>query len=260
MALTMWDSIDVTQMPGGTGYCYAGYVNGSWPTYKTVVSRFPGHNVLSIAVNAGADADCLDVENGDASPAQAAGWFARQLARGVTRPCIYASAGIVGEIITLMGVAGIPRTNVRFWSAHYGSGQHICGPNVCGYPAADGTQWTSSALGRNLDQSMLVNNFFGVTPPPPPPVPAVVYLTAAEMGTIMAQLPVLQKDMSDAHLPHWYVHRVQGICNAVFGAKLTVDGAYGPATVTAVKAVQGQFGLTQDGVCGPATWTVLVAG
>jgi hypothetical protein len=256
----MWDSIDISQMPGGTGYCYAGYVNGSWPTYNSVVARFPGHNVLSIAVFASVDADCLDVETGDATPAQAPGWFTRQLARGVTRPCIYASAGVTGEIITLMNAAGISRSAVRVWSAHYGSGQHICGPTVCGYPAADGTQWTDVALGRNLDQSMLVNNFFGVTPPPPPPNPAVTYLTAAEMGHIMAQLPVLQNGMSDVHLPHWYVRRVQTICNGIFSAKLTLDGVYGPATVAAVKVVQKAFGLTQDGVCGPATWTVLVAG
>jgi peptidoglycan hydrolase-like protein with peptidoglycan-binding domain len=257
--LTMFDSISISQLPGGTGYCYAGYVNGSWPTYNSVVADFPGHNVLSIAVNAGANADCLDVENFDATPGQAAGWYARQLARGVQRPCIYASAGVVSTILSLLAAAGVTRSAVRIWSAHYTT-QHICGPNVCGYPAADGTQWTSRAMGRNLDQSMLVNDFFGTVPPPAPPNSTVTYLTVAEMSTIMALLPVLQNGMSDAHLPHWYVHRVQSICNGVFGAKLTVDGAYGSATETAVKAVQKQFSLTQDGVCGPATWTVLVAG
>lgn len=35
---------------------------------------------------------------------------------------------------------------------------------------------------------------------------------------------------------------------------LLEDGAYGPTTVSAVKAFQRQFGLTQDGVVGPATW------
>ncbi|MDR1669012.1 MAG: peptidoglycan-binding protein [Oscillospiraceae bacterium] len=38
---------------------------------------------------------------------------------------------------------------------------------------------------------------------------------------------------------------------------LLEDGAYGPATASAVKAFQKQFGLTQDGIAGPATWKKL---
>lgn len=253
MALTMFDSISVSQLPAGTGYCYAGYVNGNWPTYRQVVASFPGHHVLSIAVNSGADADCLDVENGDASPGQAAGWFARQLARGVTRPCIYASTSVIGTIISLMGAAGISRGSVRFWSAHYGAGLHLCGPGSCGWSAADGTQWTSSAMGRNLDQSVLLDNFFGAAPPPPPPHPSGYV-------TVNLTLPVLRVGSNDNSLPHWYVRRVQTILNAIYGHKVVVDGAYGAATETAVKAVQAQYKLTQDGIVGSGTWTVLLQG
>lgn len=252
MALTMFDSISVSQLPAGTGYCYAGYVNGNWPTYRQVVASFPGHHVLSIAVNSGADADCLDVENGDASPGQAAGWFARQLARGVPRPCIYASASVIGTIISLMGAAGISRGSVRFWSAHYGAGLHLCGPGSCGWSAADGTQWTSSAMGRNLDQSVLLDNFFGSPPPPPPPTDWQVKM--------MASLPTLAQGATDANLPHWYVHRIQALVNVCVPAKLVVDGNWGVATTAGVKMAQKRFGITQDGVVGPGTWTVLVAG
>ena len=38
----------------------------------------------------------------------------------------------------------------------------------------------------------------------------------------------------------------------------TVDGIYGPATVEAVKKVQGDRGLTQDGIYGPQTHDCLV--
>lgn len=261
MALTMWDSIDTTQLPPGPGYCYAGYVNGHWPNYNPIVSKFPGHHVLSIAVFASADADCLDVENGDATPQQAAGWFLRQLARGVARPCIYASASVIDTIISLMKAAGISRSSIRLWSAHYGSGAHICGPASCRLTSlpADGTQWTSSALGRNLDESVLLDNFFGTTPAPTPP-PPVTYLTSAEMGHIMGQLPVLSAGMNDSQFPHWYIHRVQAILNLIYGHSLVADGAFGPATETAVKSLQAGAKLTQDGVVGAQTWSILITG
>ncbi len=41
---------------------------------------------------------------------------------------------------------------------------------------------------------------------------------------------------------------------------LAEDGAFGPASTAAVKAVQQLFGIAQDGIVGPQTWSVLVTG
>ena len=172
MTITMYDSIDVSQIPSDAAAA-AGYVGGNWPTLVTLQRLFPHAHLLPVAISAGEDAEMLDVENGDATIEQAPSWVRRQEARGVYRPGLYSQASNMGALWLTVQAAGIARASVRLWSAHYGLGQHICGPGVCGYPipGCDGTQWTQNALGRNLDQSLLLADFFDG--PPPKPAPAI---------------------------------------------------------------------------------------
>jgi hypothetical protein len=163
MTITMYDSVTVANLPKDAD-CLAGYVGGLFPTFPQLRKLFPQARLLSIAVNAGQDADCLDIENGDATDAEAPAWVKRQLRHGEPRPCLYTSAGNVADLIATIEAAGIARAQVRIWSAHYGRGKHICGPGVCGFPAADGTQWTDTAPGNHgseIDESVLKDGFFG---------------------------------------------------------------------------------------------------
>lgn len=162
--LTQDDSIRATNLPPGVP-AYAGYVDGIWADYDAICARFPGAQVLSIAVFVADNADCLDIETGDATPGQAPAWTKRQHRRGLARPCLYASAGIMNLVHDNLTAAGLPRSSYRLWSAHYGSGPHICGPDTCKLVkvACDGTQWTDAAPGVNgskVDESLLADNFF----------------------------------------------------------------------------------------------------
>jgi hypothetical protein len=164
--LVMYDSIVISQIPGGASYA-AGYLDGRWPTWGALKQAFPHAHLLSIAVGAAVDADCLDVETGDATVSQAPNWVKRQIARGMYRPVVYAQASTMPVLLAALKAAGIKRQAVRLWSAHYGAGQHICGPATCDYPgipACDGTQWTPNALGLDLDESLLLGDFFAPRP------------------------------------------------------------------------------------------------
>ena len=171
----MFDTALNDQFPAGAA-AYAAYVDGGLgdqPNYAYIVSTFPEAQHLSIALFASDNADVLDVEPGAAAPSDIPGWYSRQVARGIQRPVLYASASTMNdEILPVLSQAGIARAKTRLWSAHYGLGEHICGPHSCGQLSidADGTQWTSSAMGLVLDQSLLLDNFFTTTPTKDPTV------------------------------------------------------------------------------------------
>lgn len=258
-ALRAVDSAFNNQFPSGYD-AYFGYVDGrigDQPNYSWIVANFPHAFHLSITV-LGNDADCLDIESGAATVAGAARWYAGRKKAGVQRPVFYASASLMNsELIPALKAAGLSRSAYRLWSAHYTT-KHICGPSSCGQLSifADGTQWTDHDNKLTCDQSLLIPSFFsGITPPDP-----VIYIPQAETDAIMGKLPVLKQGASDTALPHWYVHRIQAVLNAVWHAGLTVDGEYGPATAAAVSAMQGASGIKPDGVMGPATWSILVTG
>lgn len=179
----MYDSITVSQLPA-TAQAYAGYVGGNWPTFATLEAKFPHALLLSIAVNSSEDAMCIDVEKGDATNADVYSWFVRQQRRRVWRPALYTSVSNVDALVRTMTANGFSRAEYRLWSAHYGTGQHICGPQTCkqtAYPC-DGTQFTSAALGRNLDQSILLDSFFQEPAPKPAP-PHVPIIREPDMLT-----------------------------------------------------------------------------
>lgn len=130
---TMYDSTNVGNIPSDAE-AVAGYVNGAFANFDELVRRFPHAKHLSITVNSSGDADCLDIENGDATPADAPGWVRRQHARGLKRPVVYANTSTIGVVVDALTRNGIKRDEYLVWTAHYTGVPHI-------EPGSDATQW-----------------------------------------------------------------------------------------------------------------------
>lgn len=160
MALVMFDGVNAADCPGG-GDVYAGYVNGSWPSYNDMVARFPAALHVSIAVNSSADAQVLDVENGDATPADVPGWVNRQRALGQVRPTIYCSKeGPWQDCINTCAAAGIAQPD--YWIADWTNAPHTL-------PGAAAVQWTSTP---GYDESLINDPTWPLSAlPPVPPAP-----------------------------------------------------------------------------------------
>jgi hypothetical protein len=215
MTLRMGDAVTIGNLPPGLD-AVAGYVGGQWPTYGPLTARYPAAHHLSIAVNASEQADCLDIEAGDANPADLPGWLDRWHPGNTPRPVVYGSASAMAGII---GAAARPREQFLVWAAHYTNQPHICGPGTCGYPQADGTQWTDH--GGAWDESLLADNFF--TAPAPPPSEVDVPLTAAD-AKLVADEVILE--LKQNLMPgQWLYQRFEQI------AILAVRGTPGPPEV-----------------------------
>ncbi|HMH92930.1 MAG TPA: hypothetical protein VK586_17820, partial [Streptosporangiaceae bacterium] len=120
MTLRMLDSITVANLPVGAD-AYLGYVDGRFATFPALKRAFPASHLLDLAVFSSGDATGCDCEPGDLRPDQVPGWVARQIARGVYRPVVYASASAMPGVLAVMEAAGIHRSLVRVLTAHYGA-------------------------------------------------------------------------------------------------------------------------------------------
>lgn len=169
--IRMFDAITVGNIPKDAE-AVAGYVGGRWPTFGQLVRDWPNAKHLSIAVASYQDAMCLDVERGDATNESAKRWVKNQLAKKgrTNKPIVYTSVSNVRALLAALAQVGVKRSDIKLWTAHYTFHEHLCGPE-CGFgmpTRADATQWTDKALGRSLDQSVCVDDFFGAKPAPKP--------------------------------------------------------------------------------------------
>lgn len=166
--IEMFDTVTLSTLAGLQPAALAGYTSGYWPTYVPLTRAYPalaatGH-VVSINVYYTYHGNCLDVEPGDATPAQAAVWVGADLIAGFWKPCVYASLSTMAQVRYYLNAANIPRSAYRLWDADWTYYAHL----DAGY---DATQWTDHAYSRNLDESTVSTTTFFQGPPPAPPRP-----------------------------------------------------------------------------------------
>lgn len=113
---TLYDGITASEVPGD-GWGVAGYVDGRWPDFAALESRFPHVQHISITVSAQGTATVLDVEQDDATPAQAPGWAARMRARGIAHPVVYMNSATWQTVKDEFAAQGVAPP--LYWVAQY---------------------------------------------------------------------------------------------------------------------------------------------
>jgi hypothetical protein len=147
----------------------AGYINGPYAWSQADWDLFPHADHVTISITAGANAgDVLDVETGDATPGQTAGWIAMRKAAGLYRPTIYCSLDAIPAVRVGTG-SYILDKDYDIWVAHYTGVPH----EISGCAA---TQYESTA---NYDASIVYDTAWPHRKAPtPPPAPGPSLLAA----------------------------------------------------------------------------------
>lgn len=197
---TLLEQYVASDKPGAV----AGYVNGKYDNYATLAAKYApaGLHLISIDVanKPAAGAQCLDIESGDATVADAPAWFKATQAAGKAAndlryyPKLYTSESNLASLVATMTKEGVARDEYMLWSAHYTNSAHICGPKTCGSSVqADATQWTSSYKGVSLDASECYGYFFAgppaktVAPAPAATIAPKEYTVPSVTGKTVAQ-------------------------------------------------------------------------
>lgn len=151
----------------------AGYANGTYAWSASDWQRFPHQAHVTIDVR-GTDpsADVLDVENGDATPADAVTWIKnKKLLKPAYPGVLYCNRSNITALFNALNAAGYNVVrDFRLWVATLDGTKSI--PDMTGVTAI---QYASASMTHtNVDLSLVFDGAWKqtpiVTPPPPPPV------------------------------------------------------------------------------------------
>jgi hypothetical protein len=161
----MSDLFDSTSSDRPAGF-EAGYDDGRYANWAQVVARYGAEAVLDITVNPADDeGNCLDIENGDARPADAPGWTARARARGVKVVWNYLSLDNWQPVLAAYHWQRLPLPD-RWWIADYTGRPHF---PTFGNLVASACQYEANVKGPQglYDVSCVAPDVFTARPAPP---------------------------------------------------------------------------------------------
>jgi hypothetical protein len=158
MTRIMYDSVTPGNVPADA-QMVAGYADGIYANLPELAARFPNATRVSIAVRWTTWAHVLDVESGDATPAQAVLWCTQTMA-GVANQylTVYCNSSMWPTVRAAFQAAGVAEPN--YWLAQYD-----------GDPTIPAGAVAKQFLGdyQGYDKSSVADYWPGVDPPPMPP-------------------------------------------------------------------------------------------
>jgi hypothetical protein len=246
MTRTMYDGInsDATAIHEAfpNAAMIAGYVDGHFAWSQADWNLFPHAVHVTITVLGGnTAADVVDCEAGDTTPTSAAAWVRARKAAGYTRPTIYCSRSVIPAVRKATGDLVLGK-DYDIWCADYtGSAHQVIAAPPGAAVACAATQYENTS---KWDVSVVYDDGWPHrTPPSVDTWPPNVTLREGDRG---GAVRVLQTALRDSGL-----RGVRGI---------TVDGIFGPQTLTSVRNFQAIKGLVVDGIAGPRTRAALIGG
>lgn len=151
MTRVMYDGITPSSVPTGASL-YAGYVDGKWPSAAGLSKRFPNARVVGIAALPSTNNGIiLDVEKGDATPAQSVDWVLMRRKAGVD-PTVYMNTSTWDDVRAAFQARKVPEPH--YWVAAYSSSSAIPSGAVA-------IQWKNTS---GYDQSNVADYWPGVDP------------------------------------------------------------------------------------------------
>lgn len=230
----------------------AGYIDGVWEWSEADWNLFPSSTVkVQITVTASANAgDVLDVENGDATPAQTEGWIKLRKGDGYDRPTIYCNLSTVPAVRAGTGpyVLG---ADYDLWVADYDGSENTV------YAASAAKQFVSDA---DWDVSAVYDSEWPHRSAPvapttygPPKITSVVpghtsvrvaWSAPGPLNGIAAseyQIFIYEGSAEEAHIVSGYPRTFSGVLSAQVGSLkertgYTVHLVAGGANMSGVKA------------------------
>jgi hypothetical protein len=255
----VYDAIRVNagQLPPGRA---AGYTTGSG-TVPWSAAEWAAHpGAVRIDQDPAASdrtADVLDVESGAATISDCPPWceaaeanWATARRPGQRKPAVYCSASNVTSVVNALGAAGIksgPGLWVADWNLTQAEAVAIVEAGGGPFPVIGVQYGNRGAYDISVFSVPWLTAVSGDPPAAPQPAPGPDWTE-----TLMQTLPTLSQGATGED-----VRTLQGALVARHYT-VTVDGAFGAATKTALQAFQSSRGLTADGACGPLTWPKLL--